>query len=129
MYLSARHKRIGRWSALLAVYAFVLNALLASTLLAATSASKSLSGFELCTAVAGGSGPVADHDDRAVKRAAIHCQLCLQHAAEPALPPSGHVLLPIPVVFTAVEPPAYPDPICAQRPAFDHLARGPPSLS
>ena len=29
MYLTARHRRIGRWSALLAVYAFVLNALLA----------------------------------------------------------------------------------------------------
>lgn len=129
MYLAARHRRIGRWSALLAVYAFVLNALLASTLLAATSASKSLSGFELCTAGAAGSGPTADHDDRAVKRAAIHCQLCLQHAAEPALPPPSQALLPIPVVFTTVEPPAYPDPTCAQRPAFDHLARGPPSLS
>jgi hypothetical protein len=129
VYLTARHRRIGRWSALLAVYAFVLNALLASTLLAATSASKSLSGFELCTALADGSGPTADHDDRAVKRAAIHCQLCLQHAAEPALPAPSHALLPIPVVFTAVEPPAYPDPTCAQQPAFDHLARGPPSLS
>ena len=128
MYLTARHRRIGRWSALLAVYAFVLNALLAGTLLAATSASKSLSGFELCTALADGSDPAADHDDRAVKRAAIHCQLCLQHAAAPALPPP-QALLPVPFVFTTVEPPAYPDPICKQRPAFDHLARGPPSLN
>ena len=127
MYLSARHKRIGRWSALLAVYAFVLNALLATTLLAATSASKSLSGFELCSAA--GTAPLADHDDRAVKRAAIHCQLCLQHAAGPALPPPSQALLPIRVVFTTIAPPAQPDLPCAQRPTSDHLARGPPSLS
>ena len=127
MYLRARHRRIGRWSALLAMYAFVLNALLATTLLAATSASKSLSGFELCAAA--GSASVADHDDRNIKRAAIHCQLCLEHAATPALPPPSQSLLPISVVFTTVAPPAHPDLLCEQRPAFDHLARGPPSLS
>lgn len=127
MYLTARHRRIGRWSALLAVYAFVLNALLATTLLAATSASKSLSGFELCAAA--GSASVVDHDDRTIKRAAIHCQLCLQQAAAPALPPPGQALLPIPAAFSTLEPPAHPDLPCEQRPASDHLARGPPSLN
>ena len=126
MYRTARHRRIGRWSAWLAAYAFVLNALLASTLHAATSASKSLSGFELC-AVAGGVS-VADHDDRTIKRAAIHCQLCLQHAVEPALPPP-QALLPRPVSFTTVEPAAHPGLPCERRPASDHLARGPPSPS
>lgn len=125
MYLTARHRRIGRWSAFLAVYAFVLNALLATTLLAATSASKSLSGFELCAAA--GSASIADHDDKAAKRAAIHCQLCLQHVAEPGLP--SQAPLPVPVAFTTVEPHAHPEPACEQRPASDHPARGPPSLN
>src|SRR5437762_2303067 len=84
MFITRGHKKIGRWSALLAAYAFVLNALLATTLLAATPPTKSLSGFELCTS---GDATAAQRDDKATKRAAIHCQICLQHAAPVALLP------------------------------------------
>lgn len=71
---------------MLAAYALVLNALLATSLLAATPASKSLTGFELCLS-ADSTGHPVDASDKATKRAAVHCQLCLQHVAPAGLPP------------------------------------------
>lgn len=128
MFIASGKRRIGRWSALLAVYAFVLNALLATTLLAATPAAKSLSGFELCAASDDGARQL-DHDDRTTKRAAIHCQLCLQHAAPAALPPPSAAPLPLPVVrpitvaFIRAEAPY------SESGHSPHTARGPPRLS
>ncbi len=47
-----------------------------------------------------------DHADKTTKRAAVHCQICLQHAAPAALPPPSVVALPLPiasaVAFAAV---------------------------
>lgn len=83
---ATRNRRIGRWTAIIAAYAFVLNALLATTLMAATPASKSLTGFELCLS-ADSTGHPVDDADKATKRAAVHCQICLQIAAPVALPP------------------------------------------
>jgi hypothetical protein len=127
MFIARRNRGIGRWSALLAVYAFALNALLATTLLAATPPSKSLSGFELCTA---GDSAVSqlDHDDKATKRAAVHCQICLQHAAPAALPPPSIDSLPLPLVrvvafsFVRTEAPGRSDDTSS------HSPRGPPHL-
>jgi hypothetical protein len=110
---------------LFAAYALVLNALLATTLLAATPASKSLTGFELCLSTDSTGHPV-DASDKATKRAAVHCQLCLQFAAPAALPPlfSGlPELIPVvtdPVIAVidlprAISPPSLPPP-----------SRGPP---
>ena len=39
-----------------------------------------------------------DHADKATKRAAVHCQICLQHAAPAALPPPSGASLPLPIV-------------------------------
>ena len=126
MFIARGNRRIGRWSALLAAYAFVLNALLATTLLAATAPAKSLSGFELCTA--DDAAAMAEHADKTTKRAAVHCQICLQHAAPAALPPASGVSLPLPVVRTIVVA-----TLRAETPDFkngfsSHSPRGPPSL-
>jgi hypothetical protein len=127
MFIARGNRRVGRWSALLAAYAFILNALLATTLLAATAPAKSLSGFELCTA--GDAAAMAEHADKATKRAAVHCQICLQHAAPAALPPASGVSLPLPVVRTIVVA-----ALRAETPDFkngfsSHSPRGPPSLT
>jgi hypothetical protein len=128
MFIARGNRRIGRWSALLAAYAFVLNALLATTLLAATPPAKSLSGFELCTA-ADDAATAADHADKTTKRAAVHCQICLQHTAPAALPPASGVSLPLPIVRTIVvatfrtETPDFKTRFSSRSP------RGPPSLT
>ena len=126
MFIARGNRRIGRWSALLAAYAFVLNALLATTLLAATPPAKSLSGFELCTAA---DDAAADHADKTTKRAAVHCQICLQHPAPAALPPASGVALPLPIVRTIVVA-----TFRTRTPDFknrfsSHSPRGPPHLS
>jgi hypothetical protein len=127
MFIAQGNRRIGRWSALLAAYAFVLNALLATTLLAATPASKSLSGLELCTS-SNAAFTQLDRDDKATKRAAVHCQLCLQQAAPVALPPPSLAALPLPVARSI----AFAQPRAeAPRRASDysaHAPRGPPHL-
>jgi hypothetical protein len=128
MFIARGNRRLGRWSALVAAYAFVLNALLATTLLAATAPAKSLSGFELCTA-AEEAVTAAEHADKATKRAAIHCQICLQHTAPAAVAPASGAAQPIPVVRTIVvatprtEAREFPDGFCS------HPPRGPPSLT
>lgn len=127
MFIARGNRRIGRWSALLAAYAFVLNALLATTLLAATAPAKSLSGFELCTA-ADDAAAMAEHSDKTTKRAAAHCQICLQNAAPAAVPPASSVSLPLPVVRTIAVA-----TLRAETPDFkngfsSHPPRGPPSL-
>jgi hypothetical protein len=127
MFIARGNRRIGRWSALLAAYAFVLNALLATTLLAATPPSKSLSGFELCTS-GGNAVTQLDHDDKATKRAAVHCQICLQHAASAALVPPSVAALPLPVArvlavgFVRSDTPGHDDTYSS------HSPRGPPHL-
>jgi hypothetical protein len=127
MFIVGRNRRMGRWSALLAAYAFVLNALLATTLLAATPASKSLSGFELC-ASSDAAITQLDHDDKATKRAAVHCQLCLQQAVPVALPPPALTALPLPVarsIVFALSRAEAPHRAGAYSP---HAPRGPPHL-
>lgn len=127
MYLSRGSRRIGRWSALLAAYAFVLNALLATTLLAATPAAKSLSGFELC-ATSTETPAQFDHADKATKRAAIHCQICLQHAAPAALPPPSVASLPVPIAHPVVFGAMRSDTTRLEQRFVDHRPRGPPHL-
>jgi hypothetical protein len=127
MFIRRGNRRIGRWSALLAAYAFVLNALLATTLLAATPPAKSLSGFELCTSSESATSQF-DHDDKATKRAAVHCQICLQHAAPVALPPLTDISLPLPIArsIAAIWPRTdAPDRRSGHSP---HSPRGPPHL-
>ena len=127
MFIARQNRRIGRWSALLAAYAFVLNALLATTLLAATPPAKSLSGFELCTSSESAALQL-DHDDKATKRAAVHCQICLQHAAPVALPPLSDILLPLPVARTIVVAPLRTDAPGRDSGHSPHSPRGPPHL-
>jgi hypothetical protein len=128
MFIARGNRRIGRWSALLAAYAFVLNALLATTLLAATPPAKFLSGFELCTA-ADDAATLADHVDEATKRAAIHCQICLQHTAPAVVAPAPGVSMPLPIVRTIdvatfrTEAPGFKNGFSS------HSPRGPPHLS
>ena len=126
MCITEGNRRIGRWSALLAAYAFVLNALLATTLLAATLAGRSLSGFELCTA---GTDTPSRTDDKSTKRAAIHCQICLQHAAPVALPPPLAQSLTVPVAQVVTFPFPRAESTAPGRRLFDHPPRGPPHLS
>jgi hypothetical protein len=128
MYVARGSKSIGRWSALLATYAFVLNALLATTLLAATPPAKSLSAFELCAASTEAI-PRADHDDKATKRAAVHCEICLQHAAPAALPPPSALALPLQIAKATAFVPALADTPAFERRFSNHPARGPPHLS
>jgi hypothetical protein len=128
MFIARQNRRIGRWSALLAAYAFVLNALLATTLLAATPASKSLSGFELC-ASSNAAITQLDHDDKATKRAAVHCQLCLQQAAPVAMPaPSPTTALPLPVARSIVFALSRAKPVDRASDYSPHAPRGPPHL-
>jgi hypothetical protein len=128
MFVSRGKRRIGGWSALLAAYAFVLNALLATTLLAATAPTKSLSGFEICTASADGPADV-EHPDKTTKRASIHCQLCLQSTPTAALPPPADT--PVPLLTAGAVPfgIAIIDPPPAERRLSQHPPRGPPQLS
>ena len=128
MYVARGNRRIGRWSALLAAYAFVLNALLATTLLAATPPAKSLSGFELCAASAD-TAALLDHTDKTTKRAAVHCQICLQHAAPAALPPPSLVALPVPIASAITFGAVLPDTPDLERPASNFSPRGPPHLN
>jgi hypothetical protein len=128
MYIARGNRRIGRWSALLAAYAFVLNALLATTLLAATPPAKSLSGFELCAASADASA-LLDHTDKTTKRAAVHCQICLQHAAPAALPAPSVVALPVPIACAITFVAVLSDAPDLARPFCNHPPRGPPHLS
>jgi hypothetical protein len=128
MFVSRARRRIGGWSALLAAYAFVLNALLATALLAATPPAKSLSGFEICAASAD-SPPDVVHTDKATKRTAVHCQLCLQSTAPAALPPPATAATSLRVAatidfgfFAANAPPA-------TRRLSQHPPRGPPHLT
>lgn len=128
MYVARGNRRIGRWSALLAAYAFVLNALLATTLLAATPPAKSLSGFELCAASADAVS-LLDHTDQTTKRAAVHCQICLQHAAPAALPLPSVVALPAPIADAITFAAFRSDTPDLARPFSNHRPRGPPHLS
>jgi hypothetical protein len=127
MFIARGNRRVGRWSALLAAYAFVLNALLATTLLAATAPAKSLSGFELCTA--DDAATLADHADKATKRAAVHCQICLQHAAPAALRPVSSVSFPLPLVRTIVVAALRAETPDFRNRSSSHSPRGPPSLT
>ena len=125
MYVAKRSRRIGGWSALLAAYALVLNALLATSLLAATPAGKSLSGFELCSAVTDTTSEV-DHTDSTTKRAAIHCQICLQHATPAALPPPVAITLVVPIANVAAIAAVVADATAVERHVSNHSPRGPP---
>ena len=128
MYVTGGRRRIGGWSALLAAYAFVLNALLATTLLAATPPAKSLSGFEICVASAD-IAAAFEHADKATKRAAVHCQICLQHTSPAALPPpaaaNGSASGRRRAAFDAVRAETPP----AERRFSQHPPRGPPHLN
>lgn len=127
MFRLGKNRSIGRWSALLAAYAFVLNALLATTLLAAAPPAKSLSGFELCTSSDAGVLQV-DHDDKATKRAAVHCQICLQYAAPVGLPPPSDLSLPLPLARSITVAFAS-DQVYERDSGYSpHAARGPPHL-
>jgi hypothetical protein len=128
MFIARGNRRIGRWSALLAAYAFVLNALLATTLLAATAPAKSLSGFELCTA-ADDAAALADHADKATKLAAVHCQICLQHTAPAVISPAPGVSLTLPIVRTTVVTTFRTEPPDFKNGFSSHSPRGPPHLS
>ncbi len=86
---------MGRWPVLAAAYVFVLNAMLASILLAAAPVSAFASDNELC--ITRVSGDVGQTDvDGATKRAAVHCKLCCPGLA--AVTPAP----PAPVVFARV---------------------------
>lgn len=77
--------RFGAWAAWAAVYAFVLNAMLASSLLAATPAFDAAGQTMFCLGI---SGDVDGNSvsDGGAKRAALHCKSCLPGLGA-ALPP------------------------------------------
>ena len=127
LFVSSGRRWIGGWSALLAAYAFVLNALLATTLLAATPPAKSLSGFEICAA--SDDTGAFDHADKTTKRAAIHCHLCLQSVSPAALPAAAAASVPLPVAITISFGGMAADAPPAERRASPHQPRGPPHLT
>jgi hypothetical protein len=133
VYIAGHNRRIGRWTALVAAYAFVLNALLATTLLASVAPGKSLSGLELCTASVDLGhtqlGQDLDGQDKATKRAAIHCQICPQLAAPAALPPPAGLSLPLPVARDLRDPSVASETAPTQTVPLDHRPRGPPRLT
>lgn len=131
MYVAGRNRRIGRWTALVAAYAFVLNALLATTLLASVAPAKSLSGLELCISSADIGHPQIDQDgqDKATKRAAIHCQICLQLAAPAALPPLSTEGLPLPIAADLRDRFVAGETAPAHAVPPNHRPRGPPHLT
>lgn len=131
MYIVGRNRRIGRWTALAAAYAFILNALLATTLLASVAPAKSLSGLELCVSSTDIGHPQIGQEgqDKATKRAAVHCQLCLQLAAPTALPPPSGISLPIPVAIDLSDRSVAGETAPAQTAPSDYRPRGPPHLT
>jgi hypothetical protein len=114
-----------------AAYAFVLNALVATALLASVSPAKSLSGLELCVSSLDTGHLFADQDgqDKATKRAAVHCQLCLQFAQPATLPIPTGVGLPLPIAVSLDTQPVTDVALPAQAPPNDHRPRGPPHLT
>ena len=95
MARTSLHRRIGAWSAWAAVYAFVLNAMLASFLLAAVPVSAFAEGHELCITSSSGETGQVDRDG-ATTRMAAHCKLCCPGLATAAPPPAA------PVVFERI---------------------------
>ncbi|HWW47156.1 MAG TPA: hypothetical protein VNZ94_04870 [Xanthobacteraceae bacterium] len=85
MARSAFWRRIGAGAAWAAVYAFVLNAMLATSLLAATPVIDTVGGYVICIANPAQASDLAEKDG-AAKRAASHCKSCLPGLAH-ALPP------------------------------------------
>lgn len=121
-----QHRRIGRWAVLAAAYAFVLNAMLASFLLAAVPVSAFASDNELCiTHVSGDAGQTSI--DGATKRLAVHCKLCCPGLAAVIPPPAT------PTVFARVAV-SQPQQVAyelrlKQFFRFSHASpRGPPAL-
>lgn len=86
---------MGVWSVWAAAYAFVLNAMLASFLLAAVPVSAFASGNELCITSSSGNSGQTDVDG-ATTRVAVHCKLCCPGLAAVTPPPSP------PAVFARV---------------------------
>jgi hypothetical protein len=131
VYIAGQNRRIGRWAALVAAYAFVLNALLATTLLASVAPAKSLSGLELCVSSLDASHLQINLDgqDKATKRAAVHCQLCLQLAAPAALLPPATADLPRPLASDLTDRVIASETAPVRQLPPDHRPRGPPHLT
>ena len=86
----SQHRRMGVWSVWAAAYAFVLNAMLASFLLAAVPVSAFAAGHELCITSSTGAGDAGQTDlDGATTRMAAHCKLCCPGLAAVTLPPAA----------------------------------------
>jgi len=108
-----------------AAYALVLHAVLAAFLIAAIPVPAYASDFEICHAAAATGEGLADDVNGTAKRAAVHCKLCVSHAAGAALPPAQ------PELFTRLPISAPRQTIFALRlqqfARFTHASpRGPP---
>lgn len=121
---------MGVWFAWAAVYAFVLNAMLASFLLAAVPVSAFAAGHELCITSSSTDAAQTDAqiDANGVKsRMAAHCKLCCPGLAAVTPPPSA------PVVFARIAV-AQPQQVAFERrlKQFSRFTqtspRGPPAL-
>ncbi|WP_322516373.1 DUF2946 family protein [Rhodopseudomonas palustris] len=113
-------------ASLAAVYALVLNVILASTLLAAQSPLQLLAGHQFCLASADADAlPV---EPGKAKPAAIHCPLCVgQHVS--AAPPPTAPALAIRLAFGIAYDPPRVTPFVALTQSRDHQPRGPPALT
>lgn len=127
MIFTSRIRKIGRFAALAAAYALVLNAMLTSTLLAKASPFKFNPLHELC--LNGGSAPSGPDGENGNGKPVIRCPLCLSNAlttiGQPPQSPALAIRIALLVLF---EPARHGDGV-ALFAATDHQPRGPPHLS
>jgi hypothetical protein len=121
---ATRIRAIGRWTAIVAVYALAFNVILTSMLLASVSPLKSNAAHELC--LNGSSGP-SSTDDNA--KPIIRCPLCLSGVAAMADQPPQTPALAIRIALQVLFEPARLDDGIARFTLLDHQPRGPPHLS
>lgn len=120
-----RNMRAGRWAAIVAAYALVLNVILTTTLFASQPPQNFDPLHDICLSNAVSIDNAGDRD--ASHKHVISCPLCLSHNALSFIAPSAPVLwIPAPAMKFAELPPS--ETIRALDRAHDGWPRGPPSL-
>lgn len=118
-----RVRSVGRFAALAAAYAFVLQLMLASSLLAGLSPATADPLHELCF---GASSAPSDPAGSGKAKPVLHCPICVSRADAVLLPAEPPALAQR-IAVNVPTAPATPDAAIAIEVATSHRARAPPA--
>ncbi|WP_253713397.1 hypothetical protein [Bradyrhizobium sp. WD16] len=118
-----RARSVGRVAALAAAYAFVLQLMLASSLLAGLSPTTADALHDLCF---GASSAPSDPAGSGKAKPVLHCPLCVSRA-DAVLSPAEPPALPQRIAVNVPSLPPTPDAAIAIEAATGHRARAPPA--